>query len=77
MKDGLYAGLGILGTILVIILLLVFVFGIQGLVLWGIGSFIVWAFKVNFVWTFWHGVAIAIVISLLRNAFEITVKKED
>lgn len=58
-----------------IILILVFLiglalsYGLAGLVFWGIGSFIVWAFGINFVFTFWHGIAIAFIVSILTGIF--------
>ena len=58
-----------------IILILVFLiglalsYGLAGLVFWGIGSFIVWAFGIAFTFTFWHGLAIAFIVSILTGIF--------
>ena len=56
-------------TILLILIALVVVYGISGLIFWGIGSFIVWAFGIAFTFTFWHGLAIAFIISILTGIF--------
>lgn len=69
-------------TALVIILLVIFivaiVVGIQALVYWGIGSFICWAFAIPFTFTFWHGLAVAFIISTLTGIFkkEVIIKDE-
>lgn len=56
-------------TILLILIALVVAYGISGLIFWGIGSFIVWAFGIAFTFTFWHGLAIAFIISILAGIF--------
>ena len=42
---------------------------LEGLIIWGVGSFIVWAFGIAFTFTFWHGVAIAFIVSILTGIF--------
>jgi hypothetical protein len=59
-------------TILLVLIFLIAVaimYGLAGLVLWGIGSFIVWAFGIAFTFTFWHGLAIAFIVSILTGIF--------
>lgn len=56
-------------TILAIILGFIIGLGLQGLIFWGIGSFIIWAFGINFVFTFWHGLAISLIITILAKIF--------
>ena len=55
-------------TILLVLIFLIAVilaYGLAGLVFWGIGSFIVWAFT----FTFWYGLAIAFIVSILTGIF--------
>ena len=59
---------GLLVVIAIAIIILV-IYGIGGLVFWGIGSFIVWAFGIAFTFTFWHGLAIAFIVSILTGIF--------
>lgn len=40
-----------------------------GLILWGICSFIIWAFGISFTFTFWHGLAMSFIISILASIF--------
>lgn len=64
--------INMLMTILLVLIFLIAVaimYGLAGLVLWGIGSFIVWAFGIAFTFTFWHGLAIALIISILTGIF--------
>ena len=77
MKDFISAVLLIIGVIIGIILLLAIIFGIGGLIWWGIGYFVVWAFGINFTWTFWHGLAVELVTTLLKGLLKITIKKEN
>lgn len=58
----------LLVTIAIVIIATAF-YGLSGLILWGIGSFIVWAFGIAFTFTFWHGLAIAFIISILVGIF--------
>lgn len=58
----------LLVTIAIVIIATVF-YGLSGLIFWGIGSFIVWAFGIAFTFTFWHGLAIAFIISILTGIF--------
>lgn len=55
----------LLSIIFIVLVIAAFIVGIQGLVYWGIGSFICWAFAIPYTFTFWQGIAIAIVISIL------------
>lgn len=57
-------------TILGVILGLAIGFGLSGLAFWGIGSFIIWAFGISFVWTYWHGLAVALIIWILSSIFK-------
>lgn len=64
--------INMLMTILLVLIFLIaaaIMYGLVGLVLWGIGSFIVWAFGIAFTFTFWHGLAIAFIISILTGIF--------
>lgn len=56
-------------ALLVAIIGIIIAFGISGLIFWGIGSFIIWAFGIAFTFTFWHGLAIAFIISILTGIF--------
>ena len=58
----------LLVAIAIVIIATVF-YGLSGLIFWGIGSFIVWAFGIAFTFTFWHGLAIAFIISILAGIF--------
>ena len=60
-----------------VIAIIVSVLGLQGLIFWGIGSFVCWAFAIPFTFTFWHGLAIALILSCLEGLFTINIKKED
>lgn len=60
----------ILFLILIIAIVVAFIIGIQGLIYWGIGSFICWAFSIPYVFTFWQGIAIAFVVSILGGIFK-------
>ena len=51
------------------LILIALFWGLEGLIFWGIGSFIVWAFGINFIFTFWHGLAIAFIVSILAGIF--------
>lgn len=64
--------------ILSAILIFALVIGIQALIYWGIGSFICWAFAIPFTVTFWHGLAIALIISTLTGIFkrEVIIKND-
>lgn len=56
-------------TIIALILAIALIYGLAGLIFWGIGSFIVWAFGLTFTVTFWHGLAIAFIVSILTGIF--------
>lgn len=56
-------------AILIALMIVVIAFGISGLVFWGIGSFIIWALGLGIVWTFWHGLAVAFIVSILKGIF--------
>lgn len=58
----------LLGLAIVIPLLL-----LSGLMMWGIGLFVIKVFKLNFVMTYWHGLAISLVLFALGK-FNISVK---
>ena len=65
-------GVKIIVAILLVLIFLIAViltYGLAGLVFWGIGSFIVWAFGIAFTFTFWHGVAVAFIVSILTGIF--------
>lgn len=47
---------------------------LSGLVMWGVGSFVIWAFKLKIVMTYWHGLAISLVLFALGK-FNINIKK--
>lgn len=59
----------ILLIILLVILILAVVLALQGLIYWGIGAFICWAFSIPFVFTFWHGLAISLIVSTISGIF--------
>lgn len=50
----------LLGLAIIIPLLL-----LSGLMMWGIGLFVIWAFKLKIVMTYWHGLAISLVLFAL------------
>ena len=52
-------------------------FAIAGLIWWAVGAFIVWALGLGIIWTFWHGVATAIILNVIRGIFTMTIKKGD
>ena len=64
--------------IILAILLFVLIMGVQALIYWGIGSFICWAFSIPFTFTFWHGMAIALIVSVLTGIFkrEVIIKND-
>ena len=72
MKDVLL----IIGLFILIFCLVLGCYGLGGLVWWGVGNFFIWAFNINFVWTYWHGLAMALVSSLI-GGITIKVKSED
>lgn len=61
----------LLGLLIVIPLLL-----LSGLMMWGVGSFVIWAFKLKIVMTYWHGLAISLVLFALGR-ININIKKEN
>ncbi len=46
---------------------------LSGLMMWGIGSFVIWVFKLNLHMTYWHGLAISLVLFALGR-FNINIK---
>ena len=54
----------------VIVALLIFIIGLQGLIYWGMGAFICWAFNISFQWKFVHGIALAFIVSILAGIFK-------
>lgn len=69
-------GVNLMGKIIERILLIIIIavicsamYGLEAFIIWGIGSFIVWAFGIAFTFTFWHGLAIAFIISILAGIF--------
>lgn len=54
---------------ILLIIAVAITYGLAGLIFWGIGSFIVWAFGIAFTFTFWHGLAIVIIINILTGIF--------
>ena len=70
-KIGNLIGTATGGTLVILFIILIIILGLalSGLVFWGIGALIVWAFKIGFVWTYWHGLCIAIVVSILSSIF--------
>lgn len=64
-----------IAIILIFLIMLVAIFAFCGLIWWGIGSFVVWAFGINFVWTFWHGLAIALIVNSLSGLITIKTKE--
>lgn len=46
---------------------------LSGLMMWGIGLFVIKVFKLNFVMTYWHGLAISLVLFAL-GGININVK---
>lgn len=58
----------LLGLAILIPLLL-----LSGLMMWGIGLFVIKVFKLKFVMTYWHGLAISLVLFALGR-FNINIK---
>ena len=65
-----------MAVVLAILAGLITGFAISGLIWWGIGSLVVWAFGIAFVWTYWHGLAVAIILSALRSVLTVRVKED-
>ena len=59
----------IIAVLIIIIPLLL----LSGLMMWGIGAFVIWAFKLNLVMTYWHGLAISLVLFAL-GGIKINIK---
>lgn len=72
--EDIFTGIFVIGLTLIVIGAML---GIMGLIWWGIGVFVTWAFGIHFIWTFWHGVAVALVLFAFKKAITITVKKEN
>ena len=77
MEDAIKTTVAIMCVTLAVILGIAIAFSILGLIYWAAVAFIIWAFGINFVWTYWHGVATAVLISILSGGLKIRVKKED
>lgn len=60
----------LLGLAIIIPLLL-----LSGLMMWGIGLFVIKVFKLKFVMTYWHGLAISLVLFALGR-FNINIKED-
>lgn len=59
-------------AILTIVLAIIVVLGLCALsacVFWGLGVLIVKVFKINYDWTFWHGLCVALVVSIISGIF--------
>lgn len=63
------------GAVIAVLMLIAFIIGFSGLIWWGVGSFVIWAFGINFVWTFWHGLALGVITSLLSPTVTIRTKE--
>lgn len=46
------------------------IIALSGLLYWGVGAFVIWAFGIGFTWTYVHGVAVAIIVSVLCSVFK-------
>ena len=55
---------------LLIILIFIALELLSGLMIWGIGNLIIWAFGLTFTFTFWMGLCIAIVLTILSGTFK-------
>lgn len=58
-----------------VLVILAALIAIEGLVYWGIGAFVCWAFAIPFTFTFAHGVALALIATILSGIFKVTVTK--
>lgn len=56
-------------TLIIAILLIPIVLSISALIYWGIGCFIINVFAIEYTWTFWHGLAFALVVNILKSIF--------
>lgn len=63
----------ILISILIVLAILIPLMLLSGLMMWGIGLFVIKIFKLNFVMTYWHGLAISLVLFALGR-FNINIK---
>lgn len=54
---------------IITILLIPIALGLQALVYWGVGCFIINVFAIEYTWTFWHGLAFAFVVNILKSIF--------
>lgn len=62
--------LAILIALIIFLVYLIIATAIQGLIYWGIGAFVCWAFSIPFTFTFWHGLAIGFIVSILAGIFK-------
>ncbi len=64
---------GVAEMLIILLIAIGIIIGIEALsavILWGIGSFIIWTFGISFTFTFWHGLALSFIISILASIFK-------
>lgn len=59
--------------IILVLAILIPLMLLSGLMMWGIGLFVIKVFKLKFVMTYWHGLAIALVLFALGR-FNVNIK---
>lgn len=56
-------------TILAIIIVIL-LFILSACFFWGLGIFAISVFGITYTWTFWHGLVVAIIVSILSSIFK-------
>lgn len=57
-------------TNIVLMLTILFVYGLSILIFWGVGNFIIWVFQINYNWTLLHGLATTLIYQILKEIFQ-------
>lgn len=75
--EGLFTILAIIVLIILGIVGFLAIFCIPALILWGVGYFVCWAFAIPFLFTFWHGLAVELILMVIGGLFkvEVNIKK--
>ncbi len=65
----------IIAYIIAVMIIIIPLLLLSGLMMWGVGVFVIWAFNLKLVMTYWHGLAIALVLFAL-GGIKINIKGE-
>lgn len=60
-------------SLIIALLAIIIILGLCALsacVFWGLGVLIVKVFKINYDWTFWHGLCVALVVTMISCMFK-------